>query len=359
MKSIMFSILIVNLFFACAQPVKPVENSNPTTAATVQELNSEIQLDTNWTEKVIKSKDEWKKILTPDQFYITREQGTERAFSSELYENHEKGIFFCVCCQNPLFSSATKFNSGTGWPSFYAALSTKSVSVSKDDSHGMSRDEVSCQRCDAHLGHVFDDGPKPTGLRYCMDGVALKFQKEIAKPALSKATFAAGCFWCEEAVFESVTGVSEVISGYAGGEKKNPTYEEVGQGSTGHAESVEVYYDANKVSYMSLLKVFFASGDLTQVNGQGPDNGSQYRSVIFYRNDSEKQAAEQFIDQLNQSKKLSAPVSVQLLPYTVFWKAEEYHQNYVKNHPENPYVQHESLPRLKRAKEQITELLKK
>lgn len=174
----------------------------------------------------------------------------------------------------------------------------------------------------------------------------------------SKATFAAGCFWCEEAVFESVKGVAEVISGYAGGDEKNPTYEQVGSGSTGHAESVEVYYDSTVVDYNTLLKVYFASEDPTQVNGQGPDIGTQYRSIIFYRNPSEKRLAEQFIATLTSSGKYSKPIAVQVVPNKIFWPAENYHQDYVRHNPGNPYVQHESIPRLRRTQQQVPDLIK-
>lgn len=179
---------------------------------------------------------------------------------------------------------------------------------------------------------------------------------ELAK--YHKAVFAAGCFWCEEAVFESIQGVAEVISGYAGGTTKNPTYEQTGTGTTGHAESIEVYYDTTVIDYKTLLRVYFASGDLTQVNGQGPDIGSQYRSVIFYKNPVEKALVENYIATLNISKKYKRPISVDVVPFTEFWVAEDYHQNYVPQHPENPYVQNESIPRLKRAQAQLSDLLK-
>lgn len=200
-------------------------------------------------------------------------------------------------------------------------------------------------------------GPDPSLTSAATETVSAQIPPaELAK--YHHATFAAGCFWCEEAVFESVKGVAEVISGYSGGKEKNPTYEQVGSGTTGHAESVEVYYDSSLVDYPTLLRVYFASGDLTQVNGQGPDHGTQYRSIIFYRNATEKQLAEQTVATLDKSGKYDRPISVQIVPFEHFWPAEDYHQDYVRHHPENPYVQGESIPRLRRAQQQIPDLIK-
>jgi peptide methionine sulfoxide reductase msrA/msrB len=354
MKNIIY-LFLATTFMACAQ-------SNKSKVVAHETMPFNMVLDTLWTQKVVKTEAEWKKILTPQQYHIAREQGTERPFTSEHYENHETGIFFCVACQNPLFSSAAKFNSGTGWPSYFAPLSSKSVGLSGDSSAGMERNEVHCLRCDAHLGHVFDDGPKPTGLRYCIDGVGLTFQKASTElmptKGTSVATFAGGCFWCEEAVFESIKGVSEVVSGYSGGKEKTPTYETVGGGYTGHAEAFEVYYDASKISYADLVRVYFASIDPTRVNGQGPDNGAQYRSIAFYRNEAEKKTIDDAITALTASGKYSKSIVVEVKPYDFFVKAEDYHQNYVQLHPESGYVQGESLPRKKRTLEQVKDLLK-
>ena len=175
---------------------------------------------------------------------------------------------------------------------------------------------------------------------------------------LDTATFASGCFWCVEAIYGSLKGVKEAESGYAGGNTVNPTYEEVCTHTTGHTETVQVFYDPNMISYQTLLEVYFASQDPTQVNAQGPDRGDSYRSVIFFRNETERDLAEATKKQLNESGKYSKPIAVIIQPFKVFYKAEAYHQNYEKNHPENPYVQNVSIPRLQRMKAQFPQLLK-
>ena len=176
------------------------------------------------------------------------------------------------------------------------------------------------------------------------------------KNGKAKAYFASGCFWCVEAIYESVKGVDEVINGYSGGHTSNPTYEASNTGRTGHAEAVEVIYDPQVISFSTLVDVYFASQNPTQVNGQGPDNGSQYRSIIFYQNDNQKQIILEKKEAL--SKILNKEVAAEVYPFQKFWKAEDYHQNYEKLHPENRYIQGVSVPRLNRFKAKMPELLK-
>lgn len=188
---------------------------------------------------------------------------------------------------------------------------------------------------------------------------AVKNAKPIEVPlknGLAKAYFASGCFWCVEAVYESVKGVDEAISGYSGGYTQNPTYEQSNTGLTGHAEAVEVIYDPKVVSFSTLVDVYFASQNPTQVNGQGPDRGSQYRSIIFYQNDAQKKIIEEKKAAL--AKQLNATIAAEVYPFQKFWKAEDYHQNYEKLHPENPYIQNVSIPRLKKFQAKMPEVLK-
>lgn len=174
---------------------------------------------------------------------------------------------------------------------------------------------------------------------------------------LAKAYFASGCFWCVEAVYESVKGVKESHSGYAGGHTENPTYEASNTGKTGHAEAVEVIYDPKAVSFATLVDVYFGSQEVTQVNGQGPDHGSQYRSIIFYQNAEQKKVIDEKIAALN--KNLSPKeVAAEVLPFEKFWMGEGYHQDYERNNPGNPYVQNVSIPRLRKFQAKFPELLK-
>ena len=182
-------------------------------------------------------------------------------------------------------------------------------------------------------------------------------QAGLQKKELAKAYFASGCFWCVEAVYESVRGVEESISGYAGGHTENPTYELSNTGRTGHAEAVEVYYDPEVVNFETLVDVYFGSQNVTQKNGQGPDRGSQYRSILFYQNEDEKQIIEAKIAALNASLE-GEEVAAEVMPFETFWVGEDYHQDYEKRHPENSYIRNVSIPRLERFKAKFPELLK-
>ena len=187
-------------------------------------------------------------------------------------------------------------------------------------------------------------------------------EKEILSPEqlqqYETAYFASGCFWCVEAIFESVKGVKEVVSGYSGGSEENPTYEQVAYGRTRHAEAVEVYYNPQEISFLALVQVFFGSHDPTSLNRQGPDRGAQYRSIAFYKNDMEQQMIQDYIKLLESENVYDQPIVSQVAPFEKFWKAEEYHQDFERKNPNNSYIRAVSIPRLNRFKENFKEYLK-
>ncbi len=316
--------------------------------------------------KVVKTDEEWMELLTPEQFKILRKEGTERAFCGTLLDNKKEGVYACAACKLPLYTSDAKFNSGTGWPSFFQTISPGNVAELVDNSYGMTRTEIECARCNSHLGHVFDDGPAPTGMRHCLNSESLIFTEsdklaELADPASELATLvlAGGCFWCTEAVFEPVEGVVDVVSGYAGGLKDSASYYEVSAGQTKHAEVIQITYDPNTVSFDKLLELFFhVAHDPTQLNRQGNDVGTQYRSAIFYADDEQKQAAEAYIKQLEESGKFDKPIATILEPLTGFYTAEQDHQDFVRLNPDQPYVRAVALPKVKKLKKDYGELLK-
>ncbi len=296
----------------------------------------------------------WKALLPADRYRVLFEDDTERPFSSPLNDEKGGGTFICAACFLPLFDSAHKFDSGTGWPSFWDAL-PGAVATRPDLTLLMRRTEYHCSRCGGHQGHVFDDGPAPTHLRYCNNGLALQYvpSGEPLPPARAAdeqtAVFAGGCFWGVQAVFQHLRGVKSATSGYSGGHAGEASYAAVSRGDTGHAESVRVVYDPSQIYYGQLLRVFFAvAHDPTQLNRQGPDAGTQYRSAIFYVNDEQRRTAAAYVDQLERAKPFAQPIVTQIVPLAAFYPAESYHQNYVAQHPHAIYVVVNDFPKLER-----------
>lgn len=305
-------------------------------------------------QRVEKSESEWKKLLTPEQFQIARLKGTERAGTGEFCERHEPGLYGCICCGTPLFDSRKKFESGSGWPSFTQPVKENAIKYEKDTSFGMTRVEVMCNVCDAHQGHVFPDGPEPSGLRYCINSASMQLLEDDNTE--STAVIGGGCFWCTEAVFQRVKGVKHVASGYSGGQIKNPTYREITTGMTGHAEVIKITYDPQELNYADLLRIFFSTHDPTTLNRQGYDTGTQYRSVIFFRDEKEQRIAQEVIEEMKDY--FDDPIVTELSELTAFYEAEDYHQDYYNQHTSQPYCQAIISPKLQKLRAMFSDRLK-
>lgn len=293
---------------------------------------------------------ELKKTLTDVQYRVTQKAGTEPPFKNELWDNHEEGIYVDVVSGEPLFSSKDKYESGTGWPSFSKTLVKENIIEKVDKGLFSTRTEVRSKIADSHLGHVFNDGPAPTGLRYCMNSAAFKFipkaklkdlgYSEYIKEFVSESNeqtvvFAGGCFWCMQPPFDKLLdqGVVKTTVGYIGGSKENAVYEKTSEGNTGHREAIEVVFNPKKITYEKLLKIFWQNVDPYDGKGQFCDKGEQYTSAAYYANEEQKITFEKVKNELIKEAKLKPQIATLLLEHKTFYPAEEYHQSYYKKNP--------------------------
>jgi peptide methionine sulfoxide reductase msrA/msrB len=291
---------------------------------------------------------ELRRALSPQAYDVTRNGATEPPFKNAFWNHHEAGLYVDVATGEPLFSSKDKFESGTGWPSFTRPVEPGRVVERQDTTHGMVRTEVRSQGGSSHLGHLFDDGPDPTGLRYCINSAALRFVPAAALDAQGygeyRALFpevgsetivlAGGCFWGMQELLRKVPGVLKTEVGYAGGRTGAANYSAVHTGTTGHAEAVRVMFDPQRISLTELLeKWFFRMHDPTTANRQGNDVGTQYRSAIFTASPEQRRVAEEVKARVGKSGRWKAPIVTEVSPAGTFTRAEDDHQDYLQKNP--------------------------
>lgn len=269
--------------------------------------------------------------LSPEEKQVLLNKGTEAPFSGKYVHYKENGVYVCKQCDTPLYRSSDKFDSHCGWPSFDDAMPG---AVRRQPDADGRRVEILCAACGGHLGHVFTgEGFTAKNVRHCVNSISLQFiSAETMKP--QKAYFAGGCFWGTEHYFKQAEGVLSTTVGYMGGHTKNPTYRQVCNENTGHAETVEVAFDPTRTTFEAIAKLFFEIHDPTQADGQGPDIGDQYRSVVFYTDDEQKKTAQRLVSLL---KEKGLNVVTQIVPAETFWPGEEYHQDYYEKTGKKPY----------------------
>ena len=315
-------------FTACGQSKDRDKQTVTTEKDSTNQLLSDMKANHQTT---------WNK-LTKEEEYVIVHKGTEYPNTGKYVKNKADGIYVCKRCNHPLFSSEDKFESGTGWPSFDDMIENNVKEVQDADGY---RTEIVCGNCDGHLGHVFR-GERFTdkSTRHCVNSISLNF---IEQPSLDElktlidtdtAIFASGCFWGTEYFFEKADGVVSTQVGYIGGTKDNPTYTEVCTGNTGHAEAVRVVYDPTKTTYEAMAKLFFETHDPSQMNRQGPDVGTQYRTGVFYLNDDQKNTALKLKKTLEDN---GTKVVTEITKASTFWEGEDYHEHYYSKKNGTPY----------------------